>query len=142
MAGDPAGNVPPGDKPVRQRSTIELVQSIAQDAATLVRQEIELAKQEIAAAAISRAIGVAGLVVGGMLAFVGFLFAATAGAWALSLVLPFWASWLIVAGVFFVLAAAAMLLARWRMKKPPLVPEQTKRTVKEDVEWARAHLKP
>ena len=138
----PAGNIPPEDKPLQQRSTVELVQAIAQDAATLVRKEIELAKQELAAAAISRAIGLAGLIAAALFAFVGFLFAATAGAWALSLVLPFWASWLIVAGVFFLLALAAVLVARSRMKKPPLTPVETKRTVKEDVEWARAHLKP
>lgn len=141
IADDPAGQFPTTDTAAPQRSTVELIQSIAQDLGTLVRKEIELARQELMAAVVSRAIGVAGLVAGGLFAFVGFLFAATAGAWALALVLPFWAAWLIVAGVFFAMALGAVLFARSRMKSPPLAVEQTKRTVKEDVRWARAQLK-
>ena len=131
-----------GEKPIRERSTLELVQSIAQDSGTLVRKEIELAKQEIFEALVARAKAAAGLVVAGLFGLVGMLFAATAGAWALSLVLPLWASWLIVAGAFLLLAGAGAVFAMAHLKVPPMAPEETKRTVKEDVEWARAQLRP
>jgi hypothetical protein len=39
------------------------------------------------------------------------------------------------------MAAGAALFGLRRMKKPSLAPEETKRTVKEDVEWAKAQLK-
>jgi len=69
------------------------------------------------------------------------LFGALAAAAALDLVLPAWAAALIVAGAFVLLAAPAALLGVRRMKAPSLKPEETVRTVKEDVEWARAQLK-
>jgi len=131
-----------GEKPIKERSTLELVQSIAQDSGSLVRKEIELAKQEILEAVTARAKAAAGFAVAGVFGFVGFLFAAAAGAWALSLVLPLWASWLIVAGAFLLLAGGAAMFAMTRLKVPPMAPEETKRTVKEDVEWARAQLRP
>ena len=52
-----------------------------------------------------------------------------------------WAAFLIVAGVFLLLALGAVLFAKLRMKRPPMAPEETKRTVKEDVEWAKAQLR-
>jgi hypothetical protein len=47
----------------------------------------------------------------------------------------------VVAGVFILLAAAAAVFGRARMRRPSLAPEQAKRTIKEDVEWARAQLR-
>ena len=44
-------------------------------------------------------------------------------------------------GAFLVLAGGAALIGLAKMKKPPIAPEETKRTVKEDVEWAKAQLK-
>jgi len=46
-----------------------------------------------------------------------------------------------VAGAFLLLAVGAVLFAKLRMKSPPMAPEETKRTVKEDVEWAKTQLR-
>jgi hypothetical protein len=56
-------------------------------------------------------------------------------------VLPKWLAWLIVGGTFLILAGSAAFIGLRHLKKPPLAPEETKRTVKEDVEWAKAQLK-
>jgi putative superfamily III holin-X len=85
-----------------------------------------------AAAAIAVA-GVLGLFV------IGFL--GMAGAAALSAVMPVWAAYLVVAGTFLLVALAGLMFAKRRMKVPPIKPEETVRTVKEDVEWAKAQLK-
>jgi hypothetical protein len=138
---EPEG-IAPGGKPIEERSTVELVQSIAQDGGLLVRKEIQLARQEILEAVLARAKAGAGFAIAGVFGLIGFLFALTAGAWGLGLVLPLWAAWLIVAGGLFLLAGGAALFARSRMHMPPMAPQETKRTVKEDVEWARAQLKP
>jgi hypothetical protein len=45
-----------------------------------------------------------------------------------------------VAGVFAILAGGAVLFALVRMRRPKLVPEETKRTLKEGEEWAKAQL--
>ncbi|MDQ4005655.1 MAG: YihY family inner membrane protein [Actinomycetota bacterium] len=122
-------------------STIRLVGQVAGDVGTLVKKEVELARQEIMEAVTSRLKGAAVFAAIGVIAMfiVGFL--AAAGAAALDLVLPTWAALLIVAGVFVIIAILAFLVGRRLLKQPPMAPEQTKKTIKEDVEWAKAQLR-
>jgi predicted phage tail protein len=123
------------------RSTIELVRDIAAESQTLIRKEVELAKQEVMEAVMARVMAAAALAAAGLFALFALLFGALAAAAAIALVLPMWAAALIVAGAFLLLAGPAALIGLRRMKAPSLKPEETVRTVKEDVEWARAQLK-
>jgi hypothetical protein len=128
--------------PARERrSTLDLVRDIAAESQTLIRKEVELAKQEIMEAVKARVMALAALAVAGLFGFFVLLFCALAAAAALDLVLPAWAAALIVAAAFLLLALPATLVGIRRMKAPSLKPEETVRTVKEDVEWARAQLK-
>ena len=126
------------DNELRERPLGEVAKDLTSDVALLVRQEIELAKAEMAEKGRTAApglgmfggAGVVGLCAAGALtAFLILVF---------SLFLPDWAAALIV-GV--VLAAVAFVLARQGKEriadagKP--VPEQTIETVKEDMEWAK-----
>jgi uncharacterized membrane protein YqjE len=127
--------------PTPERSMGELLRSIGTETSTLIRKEIELGKQEVMESIMARlmaaAAGIVAAVMGlFVLAFLGLAAAAALDNW----VRP-WASRLIVAGVYLLIAAAAGLFAMQRIKKPPIAPEQTVRTVKEDVEWAKAQLK-
>jgi MFS family permease len=123
------------------RGTAPLIRSIASDLSLLVTKQIELAKQEIGEMVGTRAkaVGVfgAGAVLG--LFVVGFL--GMAGAEALDLVLPRWAAMLIMAAVFGVLAAVAILLARGWLRSGASKPELTQESLKEDVRWAKQQLK-
>jgi cbb3-type cytochrome oxidase subunit 3 len=123
---------------LRERPLGEVAQDLTRDLSLLVRQEVELAKAEMAkkgrvAAPGLGMIGGAGLV--GLMAagaFTAFLILA------LSIVLDEWLSALIL-GV--ALAGAAYVLAKQGKERveeagSPL-PEQTIETVKEDVEWAK-----
>ncbi|MDP9341358.1 MAG: phage holin family protein [Actinomycetota bacterium] len=130
-----------GAGPKRERSTIELVRAIAQDSSTLVRQELQLARQEVTEAVKAKAIGAGALAAAGAMGLLALIFLAVAGAAALDIVLPRWAAWLIVGGTFLVLAGGAAMFGLRRMKRPSMKPEETVRTVKEDVEWAKAQLK-
>lgn len=130
----------PSQQPERL-STIQLVRTIAGDTATLVRKEVELARHEMTAAIRSRVLAVAALAVAGVFGLLVLIFLAVAGAAALDLVFARWLSRLIVAGGFLLLAGAAAMFGLRKMKKPSFAPEETKRTVKEDVEWAKAQLK-
>ena len=98
------------------------LRSIATDISTLVTKQIELAKQELGEMVSTRAqaIGVfaAAAVLG--LFVVGFL--GLTGAEALDLVMPRWAAMLTVAGVFGILAAIAVLVARGRMRSAAAKP--------------------
>ena len=122
----------------RERPIAEIAKDLTSDLSLLVRQEIELAKAEMAEKGRTAAPGL------GMFGGAGVIGLCAAGALTACLVLLFslfladWAAALIV-GV--VLAAIAFVLARQGKErvadagKP--VPEQTIETVKEDVEWAK-----
>ena len=122
-------------------STVRLVGQVAGDVGTLVKKEVELARQEITEAVMARVKAIAAFVVIGVIALfvVGFLGAA--GAAGLAQVVPLWLALLIVAGAFVLLAALAAVFGVARLKKPPLKPEKTQKTIKEDVEWAKAQLR-
>src|SRR4029450_12820591 len=101
---EPESN-PPGPK---LQTTPQLVRSIATDTSTLVRKEIELAKQEITEALVARAKSALAFGFAGGLGLLGLLFAALAVAAALSIVLPMWLAALIVMGTLFLLAGLAV----------------------------------
>jgi uncharacterized membrane protein YqjE len=136
--------VPPAEAPSTppgKQSTIGLVRSIAADSSTLVRKEIELARLEIMEAIRARVVGAAALGAAAVFGLLLVIFLGAAAAAALDLVFARWLSRLIVAGGFLLMAAVAAMFGLRKMKKPPIAPEETKRTVKEDVEWAKAQLK-
>jgi len=124
-----------------EQSTPQLVRSIASDTGTLMRKEVELAKQEITEGLIARAKAAGAFGVAGLFGFFGVLFGLVAAFAALTLVVEPWLAGLIVMGSMFVLAGATAVFGLARMKRPSLAPTETVRTVKEDVEWARAQLK-
>lgn len=123
---------------LRDRPLAEVAKNLTSDVSLLVRQEIELAKAEMAQKGRTAAPGIgmfggAGIVAlcaaGALTAFLGLVF---------SIFLPEWAAALIVGAV---LAAVAVVLVRQGKErvagagKP--IPEQTIETVKEDVEWTK-----
>jgi membrane protein len=131
------------DRPTEPQdlSTVQLVGRVAGDVGTLIRKEVELARQEVTEGVTARLKGAAafgGAAVMGLF-MLGFL--AAAGAVALALVMPLWAALLIVAGVFLLIALGAALFGRARMKEPPIAPERARANIKEDMEWAKAQLR-
>src|SRR6266542_3790801 len=123
---------------LRERPLGEVAKELTSDLALLLRQEIELAKAEMAQKGRTAAPGL------GMFGGAGVVALCAAGALTaflvlvFSLFLPDWAAALIVGAG---LAAIAYVLVRQGKErvadagKP--VPEQTIETVKEDVEWAK-----
>ncbi len=141
MASKPRSSPAPLHEEEKQQSTIELVRGIASDTGTLVRKEIELARIEIVEAVVARLKGIGALGGAGVFGLVGLLFGAAAGAAALALVMPVWAALLIMMGAFLGVAGLGAAIGISKMKRPPLAPEETERTIKEDVRWARQALK-
>jgi hypothetical protein len=126
------------DNELRERPLGEVAKALTRDVSLLVRQEIDLAKAEMAEKGRTAAPGL------GMFGGAGIVALCAAGALTaffvlvFSVFLPEWAAALMVGAV---LAAAAYVLVRQGKErvadagKP--VPEQTIETVKEDVEWAK-----
>lgn len=153
MAGQPAaetrrtqapGGQPGSDQgagPSSERSTASLAKDVVTGTQSLVRHELQLAQAELmeGLSAKGQAAGMAGAA--GMLGLfvVGFL--GLAGGAALDLVLPTWAAWLIVAGVFLVLLAILLLVARSKAGSASLSPVKSKARLQEDVTWAKTLMK-
>lgn len=116
----------------------ELVGQATGQVSRLVRQEVALAKAELAEK--SRRAGIGGGVLGGAgaFAYAGLLAAAFTGGAALSLVLPVWAAALIVTTVLFVIAGVLAVVGRGQLRKAtPAAPERALGSVKADVEEIR-----
>ena len=104
-------------RPHRDQTLVQLVTKMAKDLQTLLRLEIALAKSELADQLKLGAAGGALFAVAGLLALVAFLMASVAAALALALVLPAWAGFLIVAGVYVLIAAIAVFVGIRRFKR-------------------------
>lgn len=123
------------------RGTAQLIRSIASDLSLLVTKQIELAKREIGEMVGTRAKAVGVFGAAAALGLFVVVFLGLAGAEALALVLPRWAAMLIMAGVFAILAAVAIVLARGWLRSGATSPELTQESLKEDVRWAKQQLK-
>src|SRR5688572_15402694 len=90
---------------LRDRSTGELVKQLSEESSTLVRQEVELAKSELAEKAKYAGLG-SGMAFGAAL-FAIFAFGALTAALILTLaiVLDAWAAALIIAGAYAAIGA-------------------------------------
>ncbi len=131
-----------GNNDLYDRPTGELLSRLSQQTTDLVRQEIELAKAELTAK--GKRAGVGASMFGGAGLFGVFAFAAltTAIIAALQLAMPVWVAALIVAVVYGIVAA--VLAQRGKQKVQDVgapMPEQTKDSVKEDVQWAKTRMR-
>ena len=126
----------------RERPVGELLRDLSQQTSTLVRQEIDLAKAELAQKAKQAGVG-AGLFGGAGVVGLLSLGALTACfVAALATVMATWLAALIVAVVFAAIAGALALVGKRRIKQAtPAAPKQTIETVKEDVQWAKTRAR-
>jgi uncharacterized membrane protein YqjE len=123
---------------LRERPIGELLKQLSQETTTLVKQELDLAKAEVAqkgqqagkGAGMFGGAGVMGLLALG--SFTAFLIMLLDGA------MPNWAAALVVTAVYAAIAGVLALQGRSKVKEAtPPVPEQAVESVKEDVQWAK-----
>lgn len=131
-----AGDIQNGNSELKGQPLADLLKQLSDQTATLVRQELELAKAELGekgkkvglGAGMFGGAGALGLYAGGALTACLILALATA--------VEGWLSALIVALLYGAVAGALALMGRNKVQEgaPPL-PEQTVDSVKEDVQW-------
>jgi uncharacterized membrane protein YqjE len=123
---------PPGSP--NEPSVGELMTRLSEQTSRLVRDELALAQVELKNTAKQAGKG-AGLLSGaGVLALYGLGAAIATAIIALALVLPLWASALIVTGVLFVAAGVAALLGKKEVEQVSPTPQRTVENVSRDVE--------
>ena len=137
----PLGDGPPLAAARGGGGFIGLVRSLGVGAASLVRQELRLARLELMDAVRALGTGAVLVALGGVLALLGALTAIAA------LVLlagdqwlpadPYWAAAVIVAAASGVAVAWCVARARRLLSQSSLAPDQTIETLQEDPEWLR-----
>lgn len=140
--GTGAPRTGPGAAPPGEPSTAQLLKGIADDATTLVRQEILLARQEVTEGLASTAKASSLLAVAGVLALYGLGFLLFTIAVAIGG--PDWLGFLIVTIVLFLVVAALGLIGVRRLRATKMTPEkaraelrETAAELKEELKWAR-----
>jgi hypothetical protein len=115
-----------------------LAKRVATNVQKLARLEAQLvaeaAKPQLQRAGMSVGFGLTAV----LLAHLGVIFLLLTISAALALVLPVWASLLIVTGLLIISAAILVAAARRGFQRAtPVVPPQTIERVKQDVQWVR-----
>jgi uncharacterized membrane protein YqjE len=135
----PGGTVE-GD--LRDRPFGELLKELSTQTSTLVRQELELAKAEMAEKGKRAGVGAGmfgGAALFGVLALAALTTCVIA---ALATGMDVWLAALIVAAVYAGIAAVLALVGRQKTREAiPPAPEQAIESTKEDVQWAKSRAK-
>ena len=119
------------------RSIGELFAELAQESATLVRQEVQLAKEEMSQKASRVGKDVGFLAAGGAVAYAGLLAIIAGVIFLLNLLIPLWLSALLVGIVVAVVGYFLVRKGLDALKQEDLAPRETINTLKEDKEWAK-----
>jgi len=124
--------------PRDERSLGELFSELSQQTSTLVKKEVELARHEITRSVTELGRNAAIIVVGGIVAYAGFIVLLLGVAWALAEAgLPLWVGLLLVGLIVVVVGAVLAFYAIQQMRQAKLVPEKTVKTVQDNMRWAK-----
>jgi uncharacterized membrane protein YqjE len=147
QSGTPASARPAEAAPTEEPSTAELLKGLADDASTLVRQEILLARQELQEGLATSAQAGAMLIAAGVLGLYAFGFLLyTIG---VAIGWPPWLGFAIVTVVLLIVVAVLGLVGRKRLAASKVAPEKaraelqaTANELKEEITWGRPQRQP
>jgi uncharacterized membrane protein YqjE len=124
------------------QSAGELVKTLAEQTSALVRQEVELAKAELAEKGRKAGAGAGMFGTAGVLALFGLAAVTAAVILLLDNAVADWVAAVIVGAIYLGAAAVAAVLGREKVREAgPATPEQTVETLKEDVQWAKSQAR-
>jgi len=123
-----------------EESLGELFSRLTADLSKLMRDEVELAKVEINEAVQSARTAGVSFGAAGVLGLMAFVLLSFAAAWGLAEVVATGVAFVIVGGIYGLVALVLVGLGRKRLKAAKPVPEQTVETLKEDVAWAKQQM--
>jgi membrane glycosyltransferase len=125
-----------------ERSLADLTKQLSEQAATLARKEVELAKAEMAIKAKRLGVGAGAFGAAGVVGLFALGALTATLILALATALAPWLAALIVAAVYAAIAGALALVGKRRVEAgTPPVPEEAVDSVKEDVEWTKTKAK-
>jgi uncharacterized membrane protein YqjE len=146
-SGAGATTRPAGVAPSEQPSTGELLKGLADDATTLVRQEILLARQELQEGLTTSAKASAMLVAAGVLGLYAFFFLLYTIGEAIGG--PRWLGFAIVTAVLLIVVTVLGLIGKNRLAASKVAPEKAKaelqttaNELKEEITWGKPQRQP
>jgi uncharacterized membrane protein YqjE len=119
------------------KSAGQLMKEVTEDLSTLVRKEIELAKQELGSAVSQKVQGAVIIAIVGMFGLFALIFLLLALRDGLDEFMRRWAADLVTVAVLGGLGLIGVLVAKHKLKTP-IKADLTKKTIKEDVEMAKS----
>jgi MFS family permease len=129
--------VPQHNADLRERPFGDLIQQLAKETSTLVRQEIELAKAEVSEKGRQAGKGMGMFGAAGIVALLALGALTAAAILALDHAVAGWLAALIVAAIYSAAAGLLALAGKGRVQEATPPAPQTMETVKEDIEWAK-----
>lgn len=123
--------------PTSEASTGELIAQATDDISTLIRDEIQLARQDLTASGKRLGVGAGMFGAAGTLALFGLGAFVAAAILGIAEALDAWLAALIVGGGLFVVAGLAAMIGRMRVSRVADAPRQRVASVKADVAAAR-----
>jgi len=129
------------DRSMENRSLSDLFGKLANETSNLVRQEVALAKVEVAQSAREVGKNVANLIIGGAIAYASLLAITAALIMLLGRVMAEWGAALLVGvligGVAWLLIGRALAA----LQQTEMTPRKTVETLKEDAAWMKQQIK-
>lgn len=123
------------------RSLGQLIAELSRDMTALVRQEVEIARTEIAQKAFQAGKDVGFLAAGGAIAYAGLLAIVAAMIIMLRKAgVPWWLSALVMGSMLAGLGSFLVFKGLSELKQTDLAPRETIEMLKEDKEWAKEQL--
>ena len=129
------------NRSLENRPLGDLFGDLATEMSNLVRQEVALAKVEVAQKAKYVGKNVGYLVVGGAVAYVAVLAIVAGIIMLLAKVLPHWGAALLVGVVIGVIGWLLIGKAMMALQNADLTPRETVETLKEDATWMKEQIK-
>jgi len=125
-----------GNGRASSRSAGQLIKEVTEDLSTLVRKEIELAKQELGYSVGEKVKGGVIFIIVGTLGLFALIFVLLALRDGLDTFMWTWAADLVTAAILLLIGVIGALVAKSKMVTP-ISADLTKKSIKEDVELAK-----
>jgi hypothetical protein len=123
-----------------ERSLADLFNKLSRETSTLVRQEVRLARTEMAQSAAEVGRNMAAIAIGGFVLYAAFLALMFALIYLLAETMQPWLAALLVSVIVGAIGAFLVMRGYNRLKEVNLVPDRTVETLEENAEWLKQQV--
>ena len=127
--------------PASDRSIKEILDALRPQMQELVNKQVELAKAELTPVGQQAGIATGLLVTSAVFMFVFLIILSLAGVYLFNLILPLWASALIVSGILLLIGVILAGSGAYILRKLDPKPHRTITTLQQNIEWLKGQFR-